>query len=281
MYQIDLVDVSNLSPFNDGMRYILSCIDVFSKQAWAVPVRTKSGRDVTEAFEQILSERKCNMVQSDKGTEFLNSTFQSMLKRHGIKFYTSENEDLKAAVVERFNRTLKTKMFRYFTYKNTKRYVDILADLLHSYNNTYHRSIGMTPNEVNADNEDEVRARLYPLKPKTYKWKYNVGDRVRISMQRQPFRKGYLGEWSEEIFEIKSRLPTVPVTYELRDLAGESIKGKFYELEVQKVLKSDDERFNIDRIIKTRKRNGKIQYLVSWRGYPSKFNSWVDGLTTK
>jgi len=111
LYQIDLVDVSSLSPFNDGMRYLLSCIDVFSKRAWAVPLRTKSGREVTESFEKIVSERKCNMVQSDKGTEFLNSTFQAMLRRHNIHFYTSENEDLKASVVERFNRTLKTKMY--------------------------------------------------------------------------------------------------------------------------------------------------------------------------
>ena len=107
------------------------------------------------------------MVQNDKGAEFLNLTFQSMLHRHGIKFYTSENENLKAAVVERFNRTLKTKMFRYFTYANTRRYLDVLDDLLHSYNNTHHRSIGMAPSEVNADNEDVVRARLYPLKQKT------------------------------------------------------------------------------------------------------------------
>ena len=221
------------------------------------------------------------MVQSDKGTEFLNSTFQSMLKRHGIKFYTSENEDLKAAVVERFNRTLKEKMFRYFTHKNTRHYLDVLGDLLHSYNNTHHRSIGMAPHQVNTDNEDVVRARLYPLKPKSFKWKYAVGDRVRIAMQRQPFRKGYLGQWSEEIFEIASRLRTTPVTYELRDLSGESIKGRFYELEIQKVIKRDDERFEVDRVIKTRKRNGKIQYLVSWKGYPSKFDSWVDDLVAR
>jgi len=75
-----------------------------------------------------------NMVQSDKGTEFLNATFQSMLKRRGIKFYTNENEDLKASVVERFNRTIKSKMCRYFTHKNTRRYVDALDDMLHSYN---------------------------------------------------------------------------------------------------------------------------------------------------
>jgi len=137
--------MSNLPLYNDGMRYILTCIDVFTKRAWAIPVRTKSGRDVSEAFEKILADRKCNMVQSDKGTEFLNGTFQSMLQRHGIKFYTSEKEDLKASVVERFNRTLKTKMYRYFTYRNTRRYVDALTELMYSYNNTHHRSIGMRP----------------------------------------------------------------------------------------------------------------------------------------
>ena len=78
-------------------------------------------------------------------------------------------------------------------------------------------------------------------------------------MQRRPFRKGYLGDWSEEIFQIGIRLPTTPVTYELKDLVGEPIKGRFYEPEIQKVLKSDDERFDVDRILKTRKRNGKIQ----------------------
>jgi len=132
LYQIDLVDLSSLAHFNDGMRYLLICIDVFSKRAWAVPIRTKSARIVADAFEKILADGKCSMLQSDKGPGFLNSNFQNMLKRHDIKFYTSENEDLKAAVVERFNRTLKMKMYRYFTYKNTKRYVDVLDDLLHS-----------------------------------------------------------------------------------------------------------------------------------------------------
>ena len=140
--------MSNISSYNDGIRYLLTCIDVFSKKAWAVPVRTNTGREVANAFEKILLDGTPNMVQSDKGTEFLNSTFQSMLKRHGIKFYTSENEDLKASVVERFNRTLKSKMYRYFTHKNTRRYVDTLDDMLHSYNNTRHSSIGMTPTEV-------------------------------------------------------------------------------------------------------------------------------------
>jgi len=183
---------------------------------------------VTRAFEIVLEDGKCNMLQSDKGTEFLISTFQTMLKRHGIKFYRSENEDLKAAVVERFNRTLKTKMFRYFTYASARRYVNVLSDLLHSYTNTHHRSIGMPPFELNVDNEHVVRARLYPPKPKSHRRKYDVGDRVHIAIQRRPFRKGYLGDWLDELFEIASRMPTVPVTYELADLAGERTKGKFY-----------------------------------------------------
>lgn len=281
LFQIDLVDLVIISSHNDGYRYLLTCIDIFTKQAWAIPVRTKSARDVTDAFEKILRDGcKPNMVQSDKGTEFLNSTFQSMLKRHDIKFYTSENEDIKAAIVERFNRTLKSKMYRYFTAKNTRRYVDVLPDLLHNYNYTHHRSIDMAPVEVDNTNEDLVRARLYPLKPKSYKWKYNVGDRVRITMRRQPFRKGYLGRWSEEIFEVDARLPTVPVTYRLKDLAGDVIKGKFYEPEIQKVVK-DDEYFDVEKILKTRKRAGRIEYLVKWFGYPSIFNSWTDTLQPK
>jgi len=144
---------------------------------------------VTGAFEKILTGgSKPNMVQSSKGTEFLNFTFQSMLKRQDIKFYASENEDIKAAFVERFNRTLKTKMYCYFTAKNTIRYVDVLPDLLHSYNHT-----DMAPVEVDDTNEHLVSARLYPLRPKSYKWKYDVGDRVRMTMRRQPFKKGYLG----------------------------------------------------------------------------------------
>jgi len=84
-------------------------------------------------------------TETDKGTEFLNSTFQQMLRRHSVHFYTSKNEDDKASVVQRFTRTLKT-MYRYFTFKN---------------NATHHRSIGKVPNEVNADNEALVPARLY------------------------------------------------------------------------------------------------------------------------
>jgi len=135
------------------------------------------------------------MVQSEKGTEFVKSTFQSMLRHRGIKFYTSENEDIKAAVVERFNRTLKEKIYRYFTAKHTKRYMDVLQDHIDAYNHSYHRSIGMAPVHVTPDNEDVVRSRLYPVKTKLLDWKFKAGDKMRITMQRRPFQKGYIGNW--------------------------------------------------------------------------------------
>jgi len=160
------------------------------------------------------------MLQSDKGAEFLNSTFQQMLKRHNIHFYTSENENIKASVAERFNRTLKTKMYRYFTFKNTWRYVDVLQALIDSYDATHHRSSGMSPNEVNANSEELVLSRQYPAKSaRKLCWRYNVGDTVRIVATRPlPFAKGYTAKWTRERFKITSRQPTVPVTYTVSDL---------------------------------------------------------------
>ena len=100
---------------------------------------------------------------------------------------------------------------------------------------------------------------------------------VRITMQRLPFKKRYAGNWSEELFVIEARYPTRPVTYGIRDLMGEPIKGKFYNQELQKVCKKDDV-YIVEKIAKTRKRAGKIEYLIKWKGYPSKFNSWVDNV---
>jgi len=172
-------------------------------------------------------------------------------------------------------------MYRYFTAKNTTRYVDVLPDLLHSYNQTYHRSIDMVPVEVDDTNEHMVRARLYPLKLKSYKWKYGVGDRVRITMRKSAVQKGYLGRWSKEIFEIDAHQPTVPVTYRLKDLVDDVIKRKFYESQIQKVVKDDIDYFDVEKILKTRRRSGKIEKLVKWFRYPSKLNSWTDTLQPK
>ena len=104
-------------------------------------------------------------LQTDKGTEFENTLFQSQLAEYEIQFYTSENDDIKAAIVERFNRILKTRMYRYFTHSKSYRYVDVLQDLAHSYNHTYHSGIGMSPTSVNVKNERLVRQKLFHKHP--------------------------------------------------------------------------------------------------------------------
>lgn len=279
LWQADLMETGAISGHNDGHRYVLTCIDVFSKRARAIPLKTKSGSEIVDAFRRLIENgEKCTFLQTDKGSEWLNSKFQTFLRENDIRFYTSENEDIKAAVVERFNRTLRMKMNRYFTGKNTYRFVDVLDALIRSYNNTKHRSIGMAPNEVDASNEHLVRKRLYPLKKLAGKpkWKFAQGDHVRISARKTAFEKGYYAKWSEEIFVVKHRYPTVPPTYGIEDLSGEPIKGRFYAQELQKIVKPVDEVYTVEKIVKTRKRAGKIEYFVKWRGYPDKFNSWVD-----
>jgi transposase InsO family protein len=229
LWQADLVDLSLLSNENQSYRYLLTCIDVFSKYARVEPLKNKSGTTLTIAFAKMIEKQQCTLLQTDKGSEFLNASFQKLLKDRNIRHYTSENDDIKAAVVERFNRTLKGSMWRYLTHTSNGRYIDVLPQLVSSYNNTYHRSIKMSPSEVNVQNESLVRKRLYPLKAITIKWRYKVGQTVRMKQTKSVFRKGYEPSWTEEIFTIASLYPSDPPTYILKDLAGEAIKGKFYE----------------------------------------------------
>jgi len=274
LWQADLVDLSLLSKENDSQRYLLTCIDVFSKYARVEPLKNKSGSTLTIAFSKMIETQQCKLLQTDKGTEFLNEPFQKLLREKKIRHYTSENDDIKASVVERFNRTLKGVMWRYLTRVSTGRYIDVLPQIVESYNNTYHSSIKMTPSEVNAQNESIVRKRLYPLASTSIGWKYSVGQNVRMKQTKRVFKKGYEPSWTEEIFTISSLYPSDPPTYILKDLAGEEIKGKFYEQEIQAVKPS--ETYIVKKVLKTRRRGKKTEYFVKWRNFPDKFNSWVD-----
>ena len=114
-WQADLVDVSSLARFTKGYKFLLTCFDVFSKVAWVIPLKNKMGESLVNSFQSILDlGQSPEKLQTDKGTEFLNRNFQSLLKENSIHFLTT-NSELKVSVVERFNRTLKTRMWKYFT----------------------------------------------------------------------------------------------------------------------------------------------------------------------
>ena len=275
LWQIDLADLQIISKFNNNNRYLVTCIDVFSKFAFVVPIKTKTAGEVLLAFKKIInsSGRKPNNLQSDQGTEFVNLKFKEYLKDIDTGFY-QVNSELKASVVERFNRTIKEKIYRYLTLKNTNNYIDVLDDLVLSYNNNYHRSIKTTPAKVNENNEKQIYKTLYNDRKENFKFKIFVGDLVRISKNKKIFEKGYTTGWTEEVFIVIHQIPRDPPVYRLKDLNNEEIEGVFYDYELQKVTR-DKEAYVIDKILKKKKEKGVFKYFVSWRGYPPSFNSWI------
>ena len=184
LWQMDLADMQAIATDNDGYRYLLVCIDVFSKFVWVIPLKTKTGPALVTAFKKILeSGRKPQKIRTDQGTEFFNKHFKDLMKEEEIQLYNTYNET-KASVVERVIRTLKTRMWRYFTAKKTMRYIDVLQDLVDSYNKSKHRSIQKKPINVTQKNEREVWHTLYGEREKKepVKYKFEIGDQVRISL---------------------------------------------------------------------------------------------------
>ena len=209
-WQADLVDLQHLSQWNQGYKYLLTCIDVLSKYAWVVPLKSKTGASLVVAFGSIFQEgRKPEKLQTDAGTEFKNKTFQTFLKKENVHHFVTYNET-KAQVVERFNRTLKQLMWRMFTTSSSYHYLDQLDDLVNgNYNQSVHRSIKMRPADVNENNASEVWNNLYRnLFKKPTKYKFKVGDQVKISKHKRIFEKGYLPSWTEDTFTVASARPT-------------------------------------------------------------------------
>ncbi|KAL9982416.1 hypothetical protein ACROYT_G004454 [Oculina patagonica] len=179
----------------------------------------------------------------------------------------------KAVVIERFNRTLKNKMYKQFTIQGNTQYLEMLPKIVKEYNNTKHSSIKMTPIEASKKkNEGTVYFNLYgDMEPLSAKPKFKVGDKVRISKyKRIVFDKGYTPNWSEEMFVITKIQHTNPITYKLKDFRDEEIQGSFYEPEL---LKAKQDVFRIDKVI--RRDYKKKHALVKWKGYNDDFNSWI------
>ena len=265
IWAADLVDMQAFSKFNRGVKYLLAVIDVFSKYGWLILLKHKTGKSVASALKTIFKERKPEKMWVDKGKEFYNKDVKDL-----IELYSSQKEE-KSSVAKRWIRTMKEKMWKYFTANSTNVYINALPDLVKEYNDTGHSSIKMTPVKASKkENELRVWRNLYleHLDIHDIKPKLSVGDKVRISKKKKTFEKGYTTRWTEEIFRIVEVNRTSPVTYKIADLNGEEITGTFYEPKLQK---TSQELFRIEKVIK----GGKKKSLVKWKGYSDDLNSWV------
>lgn len=270
--QIDLVEMIPYSRVNKGNKYLLTAIDIFSKKGYARAVHRKTGANVTKAMESILEEIKSppKNIHSDQGKEFYNSHFQKLMKTRGINHYHTFTE-LKASIVERFNRTLKTQMWKLFALNGNHVWIRFIDDLIKKYNNTYHRTIRMKPNQVSYQNEKDILHSVYKY-PSVYRGgeKFAVGDKVRISKYKGIFSKGYKSSWSTEVFTVKKIRRTSPFTYILEDDDGTTISGGFYEKELQRT--KTPSMYIVEKILK---RNNEKCY-VKWLGFDSTYNSWIN-----
>jgi hypothetical protein len=280
-WDTDLISMVSFAKYNDDFKYILLCIDTLSKFIWLEPLKNKTAIQMKAAFQKIFSgsERKCLRIRSDKGSEYTNGVMKAYFKHENIIHFVTYNST-KACIAERSIRTIKQRLFKYLTHKQTNRYIDIIQHLADNYNSSYHRSIKMAPISVNEANQQQVWENIYggdifSIDKKSQETKFKIGDIVRMSFTRDVFSRGYNEGWSHELFIITTINNTSPLTYRLKDFADDKILGTVYGKEISKVVQSENPTYKIEKTLRRRKVNGTQQYLVKWAGWPDKFNSWV------
>lgn len=232
----DLVEISHPKS-NNNYRYILMIIDNLSKYGWARLLKDKKAETIKKAFLSILKEskRKPQILTTDAGKEFKNHSFRKYLKWRKIKHLVVK-DFAKAAVVERWNRTIKEKINKYLTFKNTKRFIDVFPYIISGYNNTIHSRTKFKPIDVNPTNQRKVFQNLYKIRQTLNNKIFSIGDKVRLFLIRDKFAKGYLPNYSKEIFIVHKILFTSPyLKYKVRDKRGTILRGSYYSNEMIKV----------------------------------------------
>ena len=251
IFAADLVEMQKFAKLNKGYRYLITCIDIFSKFAWVIPLKDKRGITIKNALEKIFNKRKPKFLWTDNGKEFYNKQVQDLLNENNIKLYSTNNSEIKSSVVERFNKTFKNIMYKKFTENNNTIFYNILDELVKNYNNKYHSTIKMSPIEGSKKINEKKIKNIYNFEKTKKLGKFKIGDRVRLSLEKNIFEKSYETNWSQEIFVIYDiKYSNVPYYY-LKDLNNEKLQGTFYEQELQKT--KQDDLYTIEKILKTNK----------------------------
>ena len=272
IHSCDLVDMVKYSRMNKGYKYIFTNIDIFSKYAWSFPIKSKKIQDIKPCFQKIFKERKPKYIWSDQESSFFSKEMLKFFEDNNVKIYHTYS-NLKAVIIERFNRSLRELMMKEFVKNNNTVYYNILPELIKKYNNRYHHTIKMRPIDVNKSNEKHIKDSIYKYNITNKKPKFKINDIVRISLKRRELFDKPTGniKWSEELFKIYKINKSNVISYQIKDMNDEIIKGIFYEKELQ-LTKNITGEYIIEKILKTKEN----QMYVKWRNYDSSFNSWVN-----
>jgi len=294
-FEADLIDVQSLSQYNDGINYIFTCIDTHTRYAFVRLLPSKHGNIVLDAFRSILEEalEKPKILLVDRGAEFRSADFQAFCRDNQILF-TPSDTNIHAPFVERFNRTLQKLVYSYLTENETNRYISkrdasgqeipLMPLFVKTYNNRKHRMIGVTPQQAETQPELHIdiqkRLNAYHEKIKKKEPNFKVGELVRIAKIKGKFSRGYNEQASQEIFKIAKIKTNLKIPlYILSNYRGdEIIKGSFYPFEL---VKTKGDVFRIEKVLKKRKKKGKNQIFVKWKGFDDSYNSWENVTSVK
>ena len=217
-WSIDLLDLNDYGPKNNrGYRYCLIVIDNFSKYGWAIPIKNKNSQTIKDKFSHILDKRKPKNLESDRGKEFYNSTFQNFLKLNNINHY-SRYTDKGPSIVERFNRTIRDMVKKPIFLKGNASWIDEIDSVINKYNNKIHSTIKLTPIQASLkENEEYVYQNLID-KRKKIKPKFQVNDLVRTADLKKTFSKGDTTNWSYKLYKITEVINDTIPKYRINNL---------------------------------------------------------------
>ncbi len=283
LFDSDTANLVSYDTDNKGYKHILIVIDILSRYAWTKPLKSLKSQETTQALLEILPPQ-AEKLRKDGGSEYKGG-LDTELRMRGIDHFHTTNTQ-KASFAERLIRTLKSWLLKYMEQTNSHRWLDVLQTFTTSYNHSYHRSIGTTPNFAwHSMSNPELWSRQYlprktVVKPKSKRlprgtrgYKFKIGDHVKLRHWSAKFDRAYHRGWNSEIFTIVQRElhQNIPV----KDFNNSIIGGWFYNHELQRVIVPEDRTYKIDKILKTKCRGKKTFYLVSLENWPPAFNSWI------
>ena len=265
-----------------GYAYLLCVIDCFTKHVWLYKLKNKTCTGVVQCFKHfftVCGELPQN-IQTDHGLEFACRELDELFTKKEVNHYYA-NDEKKCVIVERVQRSLQTIFYKMMDHFNSHNWTQFIDNVLSIYNSRYHRTIKMSPNEAEKDENQSTVLKALHQHYATYKVKrpkFKVGDTVRISKLKNKFKRGYHATFSDEVFRIHKVLTNLPTPrYILTEWDGTLVEnGTFWPNEIVAFKFDEKNMWKVEEVLASRGSGTGKEYLVKWRGWPTKYNSWVN-----